>query len=90
MALLDGPSVAEAGAREVRPKKWRKGKGWGWVWGPRDEIGALNELSAELARKALARLGRRPSAAWQSSAVFEATAAPVPKPAAGSSQARDR
>jgi kynurenine formamidase len=54
-AVLDGPSVAEAGERGVRPKKWRKGRGWGWVWGPRDELGALNELSPALARKALAR-----------------------------------
>jgi len=55
LALLDGPSVAEAAGRGVRPKKWQKGKGWGWVWGPGDELGALNELSPELARKALAR-----------------------------------
>jgi len=26
-------------------KKWQKGKGWGWVWGTDDEIGALNEMS---------------------------------------------
>ena len=55
LALLDGPSVAEASGRGVRPKKWQKGKGWGWVWGADDELGALNELSPELARKALAR-----------------------------------
>jgi kynurenine formamidase len=54
-AVLDDPSVAEAGERGVRPKKWQKGKGWGWVWGPRDELGALNELSPALARKALRR-----------------------------------
>jgi kynurenine formamidase len=55
LALIDGPSVAEASGRGVRPEKWQKGKGWGWVWGPDDEVGALNELSPALARKALAR-----------------------------------
>ena len=54
LALLDGPSLAAAADRGVRPKKWQKGKGWGWVWGPDDELGALNELSPKLARKALA------------------------------------
>jgi hypothetical protein len=49
---LDG-GVAHAADDVVRPRKWRKGKGWGWVWGKDDELGALNELSPELARKAL-------------------------------------
>jgi len=53
LALLDGPSVAAAAGRRVRPKKWRRGTGWGWVWGSDDEVGALNELSPALARKAL-------------------------------------
>ena len=26
-------------------KKWEKGKGWGWVWGKQDEVGALNEMT---------------------------------------------
>jgi len=26
-------------------KKWEKGAGWGWVWGPNDELGALNEIT---------------------------------------------
>jgi hypothetical protein len=38
---------------EVTPRKWEKGKGWGWVWGDEDELGNLNELSPELTRKAL-------------------------------------
>ena len=24
------------------PKNWQEGKGWGWVWGADDEVGALN------------------------------------------------
>ena len=38
VALLVAPLMGE-------PKKWQKGEGWGWVWGPNDEIGALNEIS---------------------------------------------
>ena len=26
-------------------QKWAKGKGWGWVWGNDDEVGALNEMT---------------------------------------------
>lgn len=27
------------------PKGWQKGKGYGWIWGPNDEIGALNAVN---------------------------------------------
>ena len=27
------------------PAAWEKGKGWGWVWGEDDEVGALNEMT---------------------------------------------
>lgn len=52
--------TAEAQAPTVQPKRWQKGKGWGWVWGPGDQFGNLNELSPELTKKALslARTGR--------------------------------
>ncbi len=40
-------------APQVTPKQWKKGKGWGWVWGDDDEVGNLNELSPELTMKAL-------------------------------------
>lgn len=36
-------------------KKWQRGKGWGWVWGPDDEVGALNEMT-DASRLAAARL----------------------------------
>jgi kynurenine formamidase len=26
---------------------WQKGKGWGWIWGAADEIGALNAITPE-------------------------------------------
>lgn len=43
------------------PKGWTPGKGFGWVWGPQDEVGALNAiLSPEYVLKALreVKLGR--------------------------------
>lgn len=38
-------SVGAAGAQDAGMKKWTKGKGWGWVWGPQDEVGNLNEMT---------------------------------------------
>lgn len=35
--------------------KWQKGKGWGWVWGQADEVGALNEMT-DASRSAALRL----------------------------------
>ncbi|MCI0747787.1 MAG: cyclase family protein [Verrucomicrobia subdivision 3 bacterium] len=35
--------------------KWEKGKGWGWVWGKVDEVGALNEMT-DASRLAALRL----------------------------------
>jgi hypothetical protein len=41
-------------------KKWQKGKGWRWVWGKDDEVGALNEMTegSRLAALQLADRGR--------------------------------
>jgi len=36
---------------------WQKGKGWGWIWGPEDEIGALNAITAKSVLAAL-QLGK--------------------------------
>src|SRR5215216_1203155 len=49
-------AVAQDSPPDVTPKKWEKGKGWGWVWGEDDELGNLNELSPELALKALSKV----------------------------------
>ena len=27
------------------PLAWKKGRGWGWVWGENDQVGALNEIT---------------------------------------------
>jgi kynurenine formamidase len=34
-------------------KGWRKGKGWGPIWGDRDEVGALNAMTPDTVRAAL-------------------------------------
>jgi kynurenine formamidase len=34
-------------------KGWTPGKGWGWVWGKDDEVGALNALTPESIKAAL-------------------------------------
>lgn len=39
LALLALPAVAQP------PKGWVKGKGFGWVYGERDEVGALNAIN---------------------------------------------
>ena len=38
-------ATASAGAQDGGMQKWIKGKGWGWVWGPQDGVGNLNEMT---------------------------------------------
>ena len=49
--------VASTGvlAQDAGMKKWVQGKGWGWVWGPADEVGNLNEMT-DASRLAALRL----------------------------------
>ncbi len=42
------PSEPDGGA-----KTWKKGKGWGWIWGGNDEVGALNFLTPNQVVEAL-------------------------------------
>ncbi len=37
---------------------WTPGKGWGWVWGPDDEVGALNAMSNESVLSAVQLVGK--------------------------------
>ena len=32
---------------------WQEGRGWGWIWGPEDEVGALNHMSDQTRKAAL-------------------------------------
>ena len=38
-------AAGDGHAQDGGMKKWTKGKGWGWVWGPQDEVGNLNEMT---------------------------------------------
>ena len=42
-----GPAAAQG------PKGWVQGKGYGWIWGPTDEIGALNAVTPAKVMSAL-------------------------------------
>jgi kynurenine formamidase len=44
---------AAEGGKEDAPKGWTKGKGWGWVWGKDDEVGALNAMTPQTIKAAL-------------------------------------
>ena len=50
----DAPKES-AKAEEKAPaiKGWKKGKGWGWVWGKDDEVGSLNAMTPGTIRSAL-------------------------------------
>jgi len=37
----------------AEPLAWKKGTGWGWVWGEDDQVGALNEMTSASVLKAL-------------------------------------
>jgi kynurenine formamidase len=58
MAALRSDSSAashQAGSsRGESIRGWQKGKGWGWIWGASDEVGALNALSDQSRAAALA------------------------------------
>ncbi|MFN0055580.1 MAG: cyclase family protein [Planctomycetales bacterium] len=40
------PQSSDAAQKSNRPG-WVKGKGWGWIWGKEDELGALNSMTNE-------------------------------------------
>ena len=58
-ALLLGAALP-ALAGDAGMKQWKRGIGWGWVWGSDDEVGALNEMTPQsaLAAVGLIREGR--------------------------------
>ncbi len=56
-AAAVGLAAWAASGPQAAMKKWQKGKGWGWVWGKDDEVGALNEQT-DASRLAALRLGR--------------------------------
>jgi kynurenine formamidase len=43
-AAVVGMVVGRLGAQPAGGRGWQAGKGYGWIWGPTDEVGALNAL----------------------------------------------
>lgn len=57
-AFGGGIFVAASGQENASPVKpsikgWQKGKGWGWIWGKDDEVGALNAMTDATRAEAL-------------------------------------
>jgi kynurenine formamidase len=53
-ARAEEKGPARAAEREAPVKGWKKGKGWGWIWGKDDEVGSLNAMTPETIKAALA------------------------------------
>ena len=47
------PLTGSGDSSESTVKGWRKGVGWGWIWGKDDEVGALNAMDPRMVRNAL-------------------------------------
>lgn len=57
--LLAADRAADGKADDGRAiKGWTKGKGWGWIWGKDDEVGALNAMT-DASRAAALALAKR-------------------------------
>lgn len=57
--ILGFESNSVAASKSDKPG-WVKGKGWGWIWGKEDELGAMNSVTDEtrLAALRLAKTGK--------------------------------
>jgi kynurenine formamidase len=53
--LLAAGQRPEAAVQDTAVRGWTPGKGWGWVWGPDDEVGSLNAMT-DASRAAALRL----------------------------------
>jgi kynurenine formamidase len=53
-----GPIANDPTAAQKAGGKWQKGKGWGWIWGESDQVGALNAMT-DASRAAALRLAQQ-------------------------------
>ena len=63
LAFLSGASVIQSSGAQDQASEdpttapdvpgWTRGKGWGWVWGPQDEVGSLNAMTDRSRAEAL-------------------------------------
>jgi hypothetical protein len=49
----DKKEVSKADEKSAELRGWKKGKGWGWVWGKDDEVGSLNAMTPATIKSAL-------------------------------------
>jgi kynurenine formamidase len=52
-AMVVGVVVGRLGAQPAASRGWQAGKGYGWIWGASDEVGALNALKPQDVLRAL-------------------------------------
>lgn len=53
LAAQPAKEAAKADENAAEIKGWKKGRGWGWVWGKDDEVGSLNAMTPETIKSAL-------------------------------------
>ncbi len=53
VVLVGGLSWVSGGTAKPSVRGWQPGKGWGWIWGKQDEVGALNGLTNQTRAAAL-------------------------------------
>ncbi|MCS7166260.1 MAG: cyclase family protein [Gemmatales bacterium] len=58
--LVANAAVAQGHGNKLEVRGWQRGRGWGWIWGKDDEIGALNAMTnaSRLAALKLVQHGR--------------------------------
>jgi kynurenine formamidase len=54
----DGGALTVGSAQSEPIRGWKKGQGWGWIWGKDDEVGSLNALTNPSRAAALAQATR--------------------------------
>jgi kynurenine formamidase len=52
--MAERTRLADVPTRTTPVPGWQRGRGWGWIWGDDDEIGALNAMTEESVRESLA------------------------------------
>ena len=57
-AIAESAQVPKANGQAESGPGWKKGTGWGWIWGKDDEVGSLNALSSASRAAALAQATR--------------------------------
>ena len=55
---LAGSRFATGQNESAAAKGWKRGTGWGWIWGKDDEVGSLNAMT-DASRAAALRLAER-------------------------------